>query len=296
MLESLHNQKNVKFEVLVIDQSDEISQEKINKIIISCHWLRYFHINEKGRSLSKNFAIDNAKYNIILFCDDDIIVDEYFLEEHVRLHGLYRDVGAISCHLIEPHENEIQCKIPLKITKYGRFINKPNALYNGYVTSLNGGNMSFKSSALKKVGYFEENYLGTSMLEEPDIAYRLQKSNYKLYFSSNSKVKHFPQYNGNINIRKGKNFRWQRDYFINQYFFMFRNKRTGYFPLIFIYLVYRTIIDSIENKNISLKYLLLPFTSFNKALIIWKEQSKYYKSNWYTSRKNVVSVSINVEN
>lgn len=290
MLQSINKQKNVEFEVLVIDQTPNVSLEKVSLILESCKNLHYYNVDKSGRSLSKNFAIDKAKGDIILFCDDDIIVEENFLEEHVKVHLENPNIGVLSCHLIEPHESELVCDMPLKITSYGRFINKPNAIYNGYVTSINGGNMSFKSSALEKIGYFDENLIGTSMLEEPDMAIRLMKNKYKLYFSSNSKVKHFPQHNGNINTRKGKHLSWISGYFFNQYYFMFRNQRKKYFPLILTYLVYRSVVEGLKSKSFSLKYLLIPFSTFFAAAKSWQRNYRSYKHPWHTPRVNSVSV------
>jgi glycosyltransferase involved in cell wall biosynthesis len=296
MLQSINQQKNVDFEVLVIDQSDHVTEEKINRILKSCKHLSYYQINRKGRSISKNFSMGQASGDIVLFCDDDIVAEDNFLQEHVRLHGMQPEVGAISCHLIEPHEKEISCSMPLKITTYGRFINKANAIFNGYVSSLNGGNMSFKRSALEKAGFFEENFRGTSMLEEPDIALRLTHNKFRLYFSSNTKVQHFPQHNGNINTRKGKQYKWQRDYYFNQFYFMLRNKRKKYFPFIFTYLSYRVIVESIENRSISLKYISLPLTSFLSAVRSWRYEKQRYIQNWHTPRKYEVEILKQVHN
>lgn len=296
MLKSMDLQDFQDFEVLIIDQSATVSERKITTILNCCRNVRYYRLNKASRPISKNFGIDKAKGEIILFCDDDIIVTPDFLSEHYRVHTSIPDVGACSCHLIEPHEKEIESVMPLKITSFGRFINKPNAIYNGFVTSLNGGNMSFKKEALVKAGYFDENLAGTSMLEEPDIAYRLLKWNYKLYFSSNTRVKHFPQYNGNINTRKGKTYLWQRDYFANQFLFMFRNKRTAFFPLVFIYLSYRTVIESIKNRSFSIKFLLLPFTSLKLGYKIWKDNKKSYRVPWHTPRQTDVEALTYITN
>ena len=243
-------------------------------------------LNHYGRtplilSLSNNGKSFNQHY---------IIADENFLAEHVRIHHEIPEVGGASCHLIEPHEKEISHKNPLKITFYGRFINKSNAIHDGYVTSLNGGNMSFKRQALESVGYFEENLKGTSMLEEPDIAHRLLMTGYKLYFSSRSKVKHFPQNNGNIGIKNEKIYQWEKDFYFNQFFFMFRNKRTKYLPFIFTYLLYRTIFTAIKNQTISFQFLILPFSAFKQARNHWKEKRSDYQNNWYTLKNSNIGI------
>jgi len=290
MLQSLDKQNYQDFEVLVIDQTSFVTDKKISDILNACKNVHYFQINGNGRCLAKNFGIEKAKGEVVLFCDDDIIADENFLAEHVRIHHELSEVGGASCHLIEPHEKEIVHEMPLRITIYGRFINKANSICDGFVTSLNGGNMSFKKQALEKVGYFEENLKGTSMLEEPDIAYRLRRTGHKLYFSSRSRVKHFPQNNGNIGTKNEKVYQWEKDFYFNQFFFMFRNKRIKYLPFLFTYLLYRTIFTSIKNKAISFQYLLLPFSAFKHARNHWKEKRFDYQNDWYTFKNTNIEI------
>jgi glycosyltransferase involved in cell wall biosynthesis len=298
MLQSLNKQRYKDFEVLVIDQSHSVSDTKISNILTACRNIHYFQINRQGRSLAKNFGIEMAKGDVILFCDDDIIADEQFLAEHARIHRELPEVGAASCHLIEPHEREVVSKMPLKITVYGRFVNKPNAIYEGYVTSLNGGNMSFKKQALEKVGYFEENFKGTSMLEEPDIAFRILMTGYKIYFSSRTKVRHFPQHNGNIGSKNEKRFDWEKDFYFNQFFFVLRNKRTRYFLFVFAYLLYRTVFIAIKNKMVFFPFLVLPFSAFKRARANWKQKQSEYRNEWYTSKHAKIEIlkSISTQN
>jgi GT2 family glycosyltransferase len=283
MLRSLNVQTEKSFEVIVVDQSENITPEKIQMILSACRNVHYYHINRKGRPVAKNFGIDIATGTILLFCDDDIVVENNFLAVHKKLHDDLPKVGALSCHLIESHQKEIICKTPLKITVYGRFLNRPNAIYEGNVTSLNGGNMSFKKEALDLVGYFEEALAGTSMLEEPDIAFRLQQQGYSLYFSSLTKVKHYPQHNGNINTLRKEHYQWVRDYFFNQFYFMIRNRRKKFFPFIYMYLSYRSLMETIKGRNYSFQYLMLPTITSLKAFQCWQRQNNRYKrSHWFT--------------
>lgn len=282
-LESLNQQDFADFEVIVVDQSENVAPGKIARILRSCKNVRYYNIDKKGRSLSKNFAISQSRGDVLLFCDDDIIAEENFLSVHYSLHREHPEVGALSCHLIEPHETEIDYKVPLKITLYGRFVNKANAVYEGYVTSLNGGNMSFKKRALEQVGFFEERLAGTSMLEEPDIAYRLLQSGYRLYFSAQTKVKHYPQHNGNIKIMQKHRYAWLRHYFFNQYYFLYRNRRVRLFPLVLTYLSYRTLMEMKKYKQFSPRFALLPVDGAVRAFRFWQEQKRMYTaSHWFT--------------
>lgn len=289
MLESINVQTTDLFEVIVVDQSEVVTARKVEKIRNACRNLSYYHIRPAGRSVSKNFAIGVAKGEVVLFCDDDIVVQNDFLETHLKLHKLHPEVGAISCRLVEEGDRFYKNRVPLKITRYGRFINRPNTDYEGYVTSLNGGNMSFKRSALDKVGFFEEGFRGTSMLEEPDIAYRLMRNNYKLYYSSLTQVAHFPQHNGNNSSKSSSRILWLQGYFFNQYYFLLRNRLHLYAPFVLAYLFFRSLVELLSGK-VNMRVLALPVSAFLAAAKWWNHNKARYNKLWYTPAKTAVTV------
>jgi glycosyltransferase involved in cell wall biosynthesis len=257
-MQSLLVQNYKYFELIIIDQSDIISEEKKQLIKKHPQQIRFFHIKERGRSLAKNYGILQAKGDLILFCDDDILVEPNFLETHVAIYSKDSQIGAASCRLVEEGDPELPIATPLKNTFYGKLINKPYSTSSGYVTSLNGGNMSFKKNVLNKVGFFEEYFEGTSMVEEPDIAYRVTKNNYKIYFDASVTVKHFPQYNGNVAYMKSKRAEWFYFYFYNLLMFFTKYNRFINLPIVFAY----TIL--VCTKHIFLHKM--PLSSYSRML------------------------------
>ncbi|MDZ4664518.1 MAG: glycosyltransferase family 2 protein [Bacteroidota bacterium] len=238
LLDTLHSllaQPYQNFEIVVIDQSETISEEKKLLIKKETKRIRYFQINERGRSLAKNYGILQAKGELILFCDDDILVEANFLNTHIAIYERDPKIAAASCRLVEEGDPSEPIEGPLRTTGYGKLVNKPWSTRSGYVSSLNGGNMSFKKEVLTKVGFFEEYFEGTSMVEEPDMAYRVIKSGYKVYFSADTTVQHFPQYNGNVAYMKEKRAEWFYFYFYNLLIFYTKYKRTINLPIVFVY-------------------------------------------------------------
>jgi len=259
-IHSLLQQTYPNFEIIVIDQSEVMSLEK-KKLIREyspaalrqgqgpvaelveakdrapeMQKLRFFHIHERGRSLAKNYGILQAKGELVLFCDDDILVDAGFLETHANIYSIDPLIAAASCRLVENGDPEnVAVESPLRTTSYGKLVNKPWSTKSGYVSSLNGGNMSFKKEVLEKVGFFEEYFEGTSMVEEPDMAYRIIQSGYRVYFCANTTVQHFPQHNGNVAYMKQKRAEWFYYYFFNLVMFYAKYKRTFNLPVVFIY-------------------------------------------------------------
>jgi len=234
LLKCLFRQDYKNLEILVIDQSEHLSAEKQNLIRDKPEGLRYYKIQERGRSLAKNYGILLATGDIILFCDDDIIVPDNFISTHVALYK-NPDIAAASCRLVEEGQPAVAIGKPLRTTFYGRLINKPFSTKSDFVTSLNGGNMSFRKDVLQQVGFFEEYFIGTSMVEEPDIAYRIVKSGYKLFFDASITVLHYPQFNGNIAEMSGKRADWFYYYFFNLSIFYLKYGRVANMFFVFIY-------------------------------------------------------------
>lgn len=234
-LRSILQQKYSNFEIIVIDQSEIISEEKKQLIKSEPNKIRYFKTDDRGRSLAKNYGILQAKGDLILFCDDDILVEAGFLETHANIYKIDPLIAAASCRLVEEGDPSGAVESPLRTTWYGKLVNKPWSTRSGYVSSLNGGNMSFKREVLIKVGFFEEYFEGTSMVEEPDMAYRVIKSGYKVYFCADTTVQHFPQYNGNVAYMKEKRAEWFYYYFYNLLMFYSKYQRNLNLPIVFVY-------------------------------------------------------------
>ncbi len=246
LLKNLFIQDYKDYEVIVIDQSSQLSENKIQLINLNKNKIRYFQIKEKGRSIAKNIGIQKSKGDIIIFCDDDILPPINFITTHVNNYKNLK-IGAVSCRLVEDGQPSIRIKQVLESTWYGRFINRPYSTYSTFATSLNGGNMSFRRIVLEKVGYFEEKLIGTSMVEEPDIAFRVIKNGYKIYFDSSVTVLHNPQKDGNIATMNSKAYDWFENYSYNVLFHFAKYGRWFNIPFVFIYL-YLVI-----NKNIVFK-------------------------------------------
>ncbi|MBX2895000.1 MAG: glycosyltransferase [Cyclobacteriaceae bacterium] len=287
-LHSLARQNYLNYEIIIVDQSENISDAKRDLIKLFANKLKYYHIEERGRSLAKNYGIQFSSGDIIIFCDDDIIVPENFISTHVEtLADPF--IAAASCRLVEQNDPDIAINKPLRTTSYGQLVNKPYSTVSGYVTSLNGGNMSFKRVVLNQVGYFEEYFEGTSMVEEPDIAYRIIQSGHKIYFNASITVYHYPQYNGNIAEMKDKRATWFYYYFFNLSVFYLKYGRVLNMLLVFFYCIALSIKHVIKySLNIKdyKKMISGFFNGFKRGMQIKKlnESYKYHTPTRYEKK------------
>jgi glycosyltransferase involved in cell wall biosynthesis len=295
LLDTIHSilqQTYPVFEIIVIDQSESLSEEKRQLVTMNKNKLRYFHITERGRSLAKNYGILQAKGDLVLFCDDDILVDKGFLDTHAHIYTIDPLIAAASCRLVEKGDpNNEAVESPLRTTSYGKLVNKPWSTRSGYVSSLNGGNMSFKKEILAKVGFFEEYFEGTSMVEEPDIAYRVIQNGFRVYFCADTTVQHFPQHNGNVAYMKEKRAEWFYYYFFNLVMFYAKYKRTFNLPLVFAYAVLVCTKHIIIHKMGLSSYGKMwagYFGGLKKGKMVYdKEKASPYFSHYRLPKQNI---------
>jgi GT2 family glycosyltransferase len=216
-------------EILVIDQSSESSEEKE----------KYFQKNKNiirikdtlpNRCRAKSMGISHSKGDFIFICDDDVLVPPDLVEKHLTL---YQDtsIGAVSTRVYEKGQAaDLLTKKVLQFTFYGRMYNNSNSRASTYTDYLNGGSMSLRRSVIEKIGLFDERYIGTGMMEEPDISFRIRKAGYKIYFDGGTTVLHFPQKNGNVLSRQNTRVQWYHDYFYN--FTLYHRKYKLFFKLL----------------------------------------------------------------
>lgn len=283
------------YEIIVIDQSDILSEAKKKYIKKCTHKLRYFHISERGRSLAKNYGILQAKGDLLLFCDDDIIIPSNFLSTHAK-HYSIPNIGGVSCRLVEEGQNPVHIYPALKTTFYGRLINRPYSTASGFVTSLNGGNMSIRKEALDKSGFFEEYFIGTSMVEEPDLAFRIIKNGYKIYFDSSITIMHYPQHNGNIALISTQRAKWFYFYFYNLLIFFVKYGRFFQTFFVFIYCIILSLKHSFKYKLSIKNYLHMIsgfFKGYQKGYALYKKNT-HNKNKYFTpfrhDKKNIIPI------
>jgi GT2 family glycosyltransferase len=223
------------YEVIVIDQSEKLSDRKREFIVHNAGKVKYFQTSQKGRSSAKNQGILQAIGDVVLFCDDDILPPSNLLSTHAKNHANKSLVGGVCCRLIEKGQPEAFVTVPLRTTFYGRLVNKAFSTSSGYVTSLNGGNMSIRRSVINQCGFFEEAFDGTSMVEEPDYAFRILKNGHRIFFDASCTVMHYPQKDGNIASIESNRARWFRSYFHNLAIYFIKYGRFWNLPFVFLY-------------------------------------------------------------
>lgn len=223
-LKSVFKQGFDSFEIIVVDQTKCHEPETINFLKANQTRFRLVKLDKPGLPNARNEGIKTAEGEILLFCDDDVILKPNWIQYHV---DNYHDseVGAVGGRIIEVG-NALKPNVENKsfINIFGRPKGNFSSINRMAIKTVRGGNMSFSRKVLREVGVFDTNFIGTAILEESDLSYRILRSGYKIVYDPRAELFHLPQNSGNQGIRRANRSQWYRDYFHNGMLFLLKNK------------------------------------------------------------------------
>lgn len=190
------------YEILIVDQSDEENQlmaELCRKTPekIQYHYITFF----KGLPEARNYGVQHAKYDYILFLDDDIECDKTLLTEHYKFLS-QEDIAIVTGGVTEKFKRNVPAK---HIGKFHYFTANPEGGFHidrsGYVEHIKGGNYSIKKDIFIKAGGVDE-YLnfGAALYEETELSLRVQELGYKIYFNYAAHIWHLAAATGGCRV------------------------------------------------------------------------------------------------
>ncbi|MGQ9847993.1 MAG: glycosyltransferase [Bacteroidales bacterium] len=179
------------FEVIVTNDGSEPLDE-----LIDVFPYKNFRIlpnkHKPGAAGARNNGIENAKYNLVIFLDDDIVITPSFLVKVIRVHQQFDEVILGSNRLYPDHLIQSAQKYP-----FGRYKLKYeyNWLDKNTLIPLNESlyiaqnlasfAVSLKKSTYEKVGAFNEEFKYAGC-EDSEFFYRAQKLGIQLLFDESN--------------------------------------------------------------------------------------------------------------
>jgi glycosyltransferase involved in cell wall biosynthesis len=214
LLVSIFCQTRVPEEVIVVDDSDNDYTSRLirgNRDIFLNKGIRlkYFRGNEKNRSISaaRNLGAAKSAGEIVLFIDDDVIIDNKYVEEVLKTYEEYPMAKGVQGYIvgrgIEPNFRTLLMNSMNKVFFLGYVEKDKCSVSRGlsYPYSpdkiiqcqwLHGSNMSLKKEMLQSF-QFDENLKGFSMGEDVDLSSRIYKRYpNSLFMNPRAKVTHTP--------------------------------------------------------------------------------------------------------
>jgi glycosyltransferase involved in cell wall biosynthesis len=198
-----------RYEILVVDNapSSNATADLIEQTFGDCRQVRYVREDRPGTSHARNCGVAAARGDIVVFADDDELVDEHWLTEMVRGFGAADDVASVT-GLIVPLESETlaqgwfeqfggyckeQCESRL-FNLADHHAAGPLFPYNVGVLGA-GGSMAFRRATLLEIGAFDTALGATTPTlggEDIDALLRVVLEGYSLLYQPAALVRHPP--------------------------------------------------------------------------------------------------------
>ena len=161
------------------------------------------HINKPSLTKARNIGLQEAiKTNaeVIIYIDDDVEISKDFISNHITtyddntiqavggrerlsqkltwkksfINRLFKLFLALSKKSNRYGKNRIAPGLMICKTLF--LCDSRDAHHSCYLDTVRGCNMSFRTTALKKLNGFDENFIGSARREETDVCIRLRES------------------------------------------------------------------------------------------------------------------------
>lgn len=146
-----------------------------------------------GAARARNLGLAHARGDVLLFLDDDVIIDDpSFVACHARSYK-NSEIGAVCGRTVELREKARRryggpppsVLLPVCIV-YGRGDSQERTSSN----NVKGGNVSIRRDAVSRSGGFDPTFGSPSMYEETDLALRVIQCGYKILFEPDACLIH----------------------------------------------------------------------------------------------------------
>ncbi len=189
-LERIKKNNYSDLEIIIVDQGKPVTSEFPE--ILCQQRIKYFTDKEASVGRAKNLAVSQARGEIIVFTDDDCLVEENWLRKIRRAFAENKEIVGLFGQVKPDKPAENKGKIcPCSFTgKQKKLISKPGLHWKeiGF-----GNNMAFRKDVFKKSGGFK-NWLGPGSIgraaEDGELALRVLLKGYKILYEPEIIVYH----------------------------------------------------------------------------------------------------------
>lgn len=207
-------------EILVIDQTPEheVATAEMLESLDAAGSIRWIKRDQPSIPQAMNHGLLAARGGIVLFVDDDILLEGNFIGAHREAHMLHGDI-LVAGRVIQPWE-------------VGRdFSGDPHfhfaALKPAWIREFMGGNFSVRRDSALALGGFDENFVRVAYRFEAEFAHRFLASGKRIYFNPEACLHHLKEVAGGTRTFGEHLTTWRPDHAVGAYYFALRTKSNG---------------------------------------------------------------------
>lgn len=185
-LSSLNIPDGVLLDILAVDNGSTDSTKTLleqKQTKFTGFTLRILQEIERGKANALNKGLSDAKGNVILILDDDVVVDSQCLVQHLKCYRT-TEFDALQGRVLpgvdaegKPADSSRLLEYNVPIVDYGLEIRE--------IRGLTGTNISFKREVVEKVGFFDTR-LGpgiSGFSEDTEFAMRVRQAGFKIGYA-----------------------------------------------------------------------------------------------------------------
>jgi GT2 family glycosyltransferase len=248
------------FELMIVDQTQEYPQEIADELqrLRQTYSFKYHQLDFPNLPLARNYGTWNSSGEILIFCDDDVILDANYIENHVQPYMDDEKIGAVAGRILSAIDEALSDpsgeigKLNPDGTFIANFHLQPSTRQE--VDFGMGCNMSFRRSVLSQAGDFDERYRGNFYREEGDTFARVKRLGFKVVFEPKAILKHLATPEGGC----------RKDKYIPRMYFCFRNETLFFMNCMnyqqlpaFLYRLLRWMYATTKGKQLG--WMTLPY-------------------------------------
>lgn len=219
-LEDVWAQEYPNLEVVVVDQTPELTAEMEKFYSDNSSRLKLFRMDAKGQGQARNKAWRESSGEIVFYIDDDVRLEPDVIKNQL-VHFADPSVGAVTGLVNDAHGDPATCGG--RVNWYGRVRVERDVAEVHPVESVSGGSMSIRKKILEQIGGFWELTNNTvQMREETDMSLRVIKAGFQVICEPSSVLLHLAHRSGGTRSNTDR-IKWYEDYFYAEYMYFFRN-------------------------------------------------------------------------
>lgn len=226
------------YELIVVDQtrSHEADTQSFLDGAASEGKIQLYTVPWASLPAARNYAVERAKGDIVLFLDDDVELPDGFLEAHVRVFEARPEVGAVAgrvfdrMKLADSSVPEIET-LPPEAMDPGiawYHIDLVHTTQPQQVLTARGCNMSFRRSVFEEHGLrFDERFGGSAVREESDFCLRFRKTNMIIWYEPAAHLVHLGEETGGCHDITTRSLQYQITFYHNHFLMALKSLTFG---------------------------------------------------------------------
>lgn len=218
-IEYLLKLKAAPAEILIVDQTPEHEAETTQAL---ARWnssgkIRWIRLPEPSITRAMNTGLKEARREVVLFLDDDIIPDVNLIAAHASAHQ-QSGCNIVAGQVLQPGE------IPLTPEKEtGRFRFCSNR--SQFVSEFIGCNFSVKRALALRLGGFDENFVHVAYNYEAEFSYRALEAGERISFEPQASIHHLKVRSGGTRAFGHHLTTIKPSHAVGEYYYLLRAKK-----------------------------------------------------------------------